>query len=52
MATEVPARIAAVADRKGRIDRRFDADLVALTDRFEVERVWARGEEVDGEERG
>jgi N-acetylglucosamine-6-phosphate deacetylase len=47
MATEIPARIAAVADRKGRIDQRYDADLVALTDRFEVERVWARGEEVE-----
>lgn len=47
MATEIPARIAAVADRKGRIDQRYDADLVALSDRFEVERVWARGEEVE-----
>jgi N-acetylglucosamine-6-phosphate deacetylase len=46
MATEVPARIAAVSDRKGRIDQRYDADLVAMNDRFEVERVWARGEEV------
>jgi N-acetylglucosamine-6-phosphate deacetylase len=47
MATEVPARIAGVADRKGRIDRRYDADLVAMNDRFEVERVWARGAEVE-----
>lgn len=47
MATEVPARIAAVSDRKGRIDRRYDADLVAMNDRFEVERVWARGTELE-----
>jgi N-acetylglucosamine-6-phosphate deacetylase len=46
LATEVPARIAAVADRKGRIERRYDADLVVLSERFEVERVWTRGEEV------
>jgi N-acetylglucosamine-6-phosphate deacetylase len=46
LATEVPARIAAVADRKGKLERRFDADVVALTERFEVERVWARGHEV------
>ena len=46
LATEVPARIANVADRKGRIERRYDADLVVLNDRFEVERVWARGHEV------
>jgi N-acetylglucosamine-6-phosphate deacetylase len=43
MATEVPARIAAVADRKGKIERRYDADLVVMNERFEVERVWARG---------
>lgn len=46
LATEVPARIAAVADRKGRIERRYDADLVVIDERFEVERVWARGVEV------
>lgn len=46
MATEVPARIAAVADRKGKIERRYDADLVVMNERFEVERVWARGHEV------
>jgi len=44
LATEVPARIAGVADRKGRIERRLDADLVVMNERFEVERVWARGE--------
>lgn len=46
LATEVPARIAAVADRKGRIESRYDADLVVLNERFEVERVWARGHEL------
>lgn len=46
LATEVPARIAAVADRKGKIEVRYDADVVALSERFEVERVWARGEEI------
>jgi N-acetylglucosamine-6-phosphate deacetylase len=46
LATEVPARIAGAADRKGRIELRYDADLLALTDRFEVERVWTRGQEL------
>ena len=46
MATEVPARIAAVGTRKGRIERRYDADLVVMNERFEVERVWTRGQEV------
>lgn len=46
LATEVPARIAGVADRKGKIERRYDADLVLLNDRFDVQRVWARGHEM------
>lgn len=46
LATEVPARIAAVADRKGKLESRYDADIVALSERFEVDRVWARGHEV------
>jgi N-acetylglucosamine-6-phosphate deacetylase len=46
MATEVPARIAAVADRKGRIEMRYDADFVLLSDRFETQRVWARGDAI------
>lgn len=43
LATEVPARILGVSDRKGRLERRYDADVVVLTERFEIERVWAGG---------
>ena len=43
LASEVPARIAGVAGRKGKIERRYDADLVEMNERFEVERVWCRG---------
>jgi N-acetylglucosamine-6-phosphate deacetylase len=43
LATEVPARILGISDRKGRLERRYDADVVVLSERFEVERVWARG---------
>jgi N-acetylglucosamine-6-phosphate deacetylase len=46
LATEVPARVAGCGDRKGKLDRRYDADLVVLNEKFEVERVWARGAEV------
>lgn len=46
MATEVPARIAAVANRKGKLEIRYDADVVVMSERFEVERAWARGEPV------
>jgi len=46
MATEVPARILGVADRKGRIAAGYDADLLLLTPRFEAARVWVRGREL------
>jgi N-acetylglucosamine-6-phosphate deacetylase len=46
LATEVPARILGISDRKGKLERGYDADLVILTPRFQVERVFARGREV------
>ena len=46
LATEVPARILGVADRKGKLEKGYDADLVVLTPKFEIERVFARGAEV------
>lgn len=46
LATEVPARIIGVSDRKGRIETRFDADLVLLSPKFDSQRVWVRGEEM------
>jgi N-acetylglucosamine-6-phosphate deacetylase len=46
LAAEVPARIAGIGDRKGRIEIGYDADLVVLSHKLEVERVIARGEDV------
>ena len=46
LATEVPARIAGIGDRKGRIEIGYDADLVVLSHKLEVEKVIARGEDV------
>jgi len=46
LATEVPARILGVADRKGKLERGYDADVLVLSEKFEVDRVYARGEEV------
>ncbi|HET7710730.1 MAG TPA: N-acetylglucosamine-6-phosphate deacetylase [Thermoanaerobaculia bacterium] len=43
LATEIPARILGVGNRKGKIEGRYDADLVVLTPKFDVERVWCRG---------
>jgi N-acetylglucosamine-6-phosphate deacetylase len=43
LATEVPARIAGVADRKGKLEIRYDADIVVMNERFEVDRTWCRG---------
>jgi N-acetylglucosamine-6-phosphate deacetylase len=43
LATAVPAEVAGVADRKGKIAADYDADLVVLDERLEVERVVVRG---------
>jgi N-acetylglucosamine-6-phosphate deacetylase len=42
-ATEIPAKILGVAHRKGKIESGYDADLVVLDERLEVERVLVRG---------
>jgi N-acetylglucosamine-6-phosphate deacetylase len=44
LATEVPARIVGARERKGKLATGFDADVVVLTEKFEVERVIVRGE--------
>jgi N-acetylglucosamine-6-phosphate deacetylase len=46
LATEVPARILNVADRKGKLAPGYDADIVVLTDRFEIAATYLRGERV------
>jgi len=47
LATEVPARVLGINDRKGKLDTGFDADVVVLSPKFAVERVFVRGETVD-----
>ena len=46
LATEVPARIVGAGGRKGKIAAGMDADVVVLTEKFEIERVVVRGERV------
>jgi N-acetylglucosamine-6-phosphate deacetylase len=46
LATEVPARILGARERKGKLAAGFDADVVVLTEKFEVERVLVRGERI------
>jgi N-acetylglucosamine-6-phosphate deacetylase len=43
MASAVPAPVAGVAARKGKIAPRFDADLVALSADFSVLGTWVGG---------
>jgi N-acetylglucosamine-6-phosphate deacetylase len=46
LATAVPARILGVSDRKGCIERGYDADLVVMNAKFGIERVLVRGKDV------
>lgn len=46
LATEIPARILGVSERKGKIEGGYDADLVLLTPKFGIERVLVRGRDV------
>lgn len=46
LATEVPARILGIADRKGRLAEGYDADVVVLSPKLAVERVFVKGREL------
>ncbi len=46
MASTVPARVLGLAERKGRIERRYDADLVALNGDLNVVMTWVAGRAV------
>ena len=48
MASETPARIMGVLDRKGTLERGKDADIIALDRDLNVRAVWAMGELVEG----
>jgi N-acetylglucosamine-6-phosphate deacetylase len=45
LATEVPAAVLGVADRKGKITDGYDADLVILSPELAADRVFVRGRE-------
>jgi N-acetylglucosamine-6-phosphate deacetylase len=48
LATEVPAKILGVGDHKGKIEVGYDADLVVISPRFAIDRVFVRGAELAG----
>lgn len=45
LATEIPARIAGVGDRKGCIESGYDPDFAILDDKLAIERVIVRGKD-------
>ncbi|MGZ7078451.1 MAG: N-acetylglucosamine-6-phosphate deacetylase [Thermoanaerobaculia bacterium] len=47
LATEVPSRILGVADRRGKLEAGYDGDVVVLSPKFAVERVFVAGEPID-----
>ena len=48
MASTVPAGVLGLGERKGRIARGYDADLVALDSELNVARTWVAGRVVYG----
>ena len=48
MASETPARLMGVDDRKGSLQRGKDADLMVLDKDLNVRAVWAMGKLVEG----
>jgi N-acetylglucosamine-6-phosphate deacetylase len=46
LATENPARLLQIEMRKGKIEIGYDADLVVISPRFEIRRVFLRGQEI------
>lgn len=46
LATENPARLLQIEMRKGKIEIGYDADLVVISPRFEIRRVFLRGREI------
>ena len=49
MASETPARIMGIYDRKGSLEEGKDADIVVMTPNLEVSAVWAMGRKVENE---
>lgn len=46
MATEIPARVIGIHERKGKLREGFDADIVVLSSKMEIDRILLRGTEV------
>jgi N-acetylglucosamine-6-phosphate deacetylase len=47
MLTEVPADIIGIGDKKGRIKKGFDADLVILDEKLHVSKVFIKGVQIE-----
>ncbi|MBR6648934.1 MAG: amidohydrolase family protein, partial [Bacteroidaceae bacterium] len=48
MASETPAKIMNVYDRKGSLQKDKDADIMILDDKQNIRAVWAMGKLVEG----
>jgi N-acetylglucosamine-6-phosphate deacetylase len=47
LATEIPARVIGLAGRKGKIEEGYDADLLLLSEKLQLQRVLVRGREIE-----
>ena len=47
MASETPARIMGIYDRKGSLEVGKDADIIIMDENLELQGVWSMGQEVE-----
>jgi N-acetylglucosamine-6-phosphate deacetylase len=48
MATETPAKIMGVYDRKGSLEKGKDADILILDKKLRVRSAWSKGQLIEG----
>jgi N-acetylglucosamine-6-phosphate deacetylase len=47
MASETPAHIMGIYDRKGSLDKGKDADIIIMDENLELKGVWSMGRKVE-----
>ena len=48
MATETPAKIMGVYDKKGSLEKGKDADILILDKKLRIRKAWSKGQMIEG----